>query len=86
MKLITENLHSLLLMGSEFHENRLSEAHTLLEGTNELCPHFIRFFDRQENLSQEMFTKIYSVVVKISGIKRVYGKQRCSSSLSQCQH
>jgi hypothetical protein len=35
MKRITEHRHSFLLMGNEFHENRMSEAHTLLKGANE---------------------------------------------------
>jgi hypothetical protein len=32
---VTEYLHSFLLISNEFHENRISEAHTLLEGANE---------------------------------------------------
>jgi hypothetical protein len=48
MKLMTEYRHSFLLMNNEFHENPMSEAHTLLEEANEPVSGFSTCFDRQK--------------------------------------
>jgi len=87
MKRMTEYRHSFLLMSNEFHDNHMSEAHTLLEG-GKWRSAFSTCFDRLKNLSQEVFTKMYSVAVmflKIGTMKGVYGEQRCSSIHSHCQ-